>query len=77
MSALQLKQVTKLYRDGATRVHALHGIDLTVEPGELVAVMGPSGSGKSTLLTIAGSPRSSHRRRGDRGRGGVVTALPQ
>jgi len=54
-SALELRQVSKIYGSGPTEVHALVGVDLVVDPGELVAIMGPSGSGKSTLLTIAGS----------------------
>jgi putative ABC transport system ATP-binding protein len=54
-SALELRQVSKIYGSGANEVHALCGVDLAVERGELVAIMGPSGSGKSTLLTIAGS----------------------
>ncbi|WP_426503174.1 ABC transporter ATP-binding protein [Dactylosporangium sp. McL0621] len=55
---LELRQVSKTYLDGTDEVHALREVDLTVEPGKLVAVMGPSGSGKSTLLTIAGALES-------------------
>ena len=55
MSFLELQDVSKVYGDGANQVNALVGIDLSVDAGALVAVMGPSGSGKSTLLTIAGS----------------------
>jgi putative ABC transport system ATP-binding protein len=63
MTALVLCGVSKYYGDGPTRVAALVDIDLSVESGSLVAIMGPSGSGKSTLLTIAGTleqPSSGH-----------------
>jgi len=55
MSYLELRDVSKTFGEGATEVHALQHIDLSVDAGSLVAVMGASGSGKSTLLTIAGS----------------------
>ncbi|HUC36090.1 MAG TPA: ABC transporter ATP-binding protein [Acidimicrobiales bacterium] len=55
MSFLELRRVSKAYGSGPTEVHAISDIDLAVDRGGLVAVMGPSGSGKSTLLTIAGS----------------------
>jgi ABC-type lipoprotein export system ATPase subunit len=55
MSVLEMRQVSRTYGQGAAEVHALAGVDLSVDAGGMVAVMGPTGSGKSTLLTIAGS----------------------
>ena len=55
MSRPGLHDISKFYGDGEAAVRALYEIDLSVDAGHLVAVMGPSGSGKSTLLTIAGS----------------------
>lgn len=51
--ALEFHDVFKIYRSGPAETVALRGLDLHIEPGEIVAVFGPSGSGKSTMLRLA------------------------
>jgi putative ABC transport system ATP-binding protein len=51
---IELRGITKIYTMGVERIHALDGVDMTIDKGEYVAIMGSSGSGKSTLMNVLG-----------------------
>lgn len=54
MGIIELKNISKIYGEGESKTVALDNVNLTIEKGDFIAIMGPSGSGKSTLLNILG-----------------------
>ena len=52
--ALELRGVRRVFRQGGVELNVLNGVDLALQPGEIVALVGPSGAGKSTMLHVAG-----------------------
>ena len=76
MSHIELKEVGKTYRLGASIVTALHGFSVEIESGEFAVILGPSGSGKTTFLNILGGleQATSGEVRVD---GEVISALPE
>jgi putative ABC transport system ATP-binding protein len=54
MNVIEVKQLEKVYNDSEVKVHALNGVNLTIEQGEFTALVGPSGSGKTTFLNMLG-----------------------
>lgn len=54
MALIRMENLKKVYTAGSVDVPALDGVDLTIDPGEFLSIMGPSGSGKSTLMNILG-----------------------
>lgn len=54
MKIIEIKNLKKTYEDNSVPVHAVNGVDLSIEEGEFTAIVGPSGSGKTTLLNVVG-----------------------
>src|SRR3989337_3243297 len=54
MKQIEVADIQKIYEEGSVRVHAVKGVTLSVDAGQLVLLMGPSGSGKTTLLSMIG-----------------------